>query len=258
MSEVLKAKDISFAYHQKEVIRHLSLEIRKGEIVFIIGPNGSGKTTLLKCLGRLLEPRGVVYVDSINIKELKPKEVAKLFGYVPQRSDLPPLTVIDAILMGRIPYIGWSPSKKDMEVVHKIIEKLNLSELGGKMLTELSGGELQKVIIARALAQEPRILLLDEPVNNLDLRHQLEFLDMITATAKTREVSVLMTTHDLNLSARFSDTIVMLKEGKVFSLGSPSQVITAENIREVYGVEVIIRKENDHLFIQPLRCINRG
>jgi len=249
MSEFLKAEKISFAYHQQEVIRHLSFDLPRGEIVFIIGPNGSGKTTLLKCLGRILEPKGAIYVESVNIKELKPREVAKLFGYVPQRSDLSPLTVIDAILLGRIPYMGWSPGKMDMEVVKKIVDKLNLRELGGKTLTELSGGELQKVIIARALAQEPKILLLDEPTNNLDLANQVEVMNLIR-DLRGEGITSLIATHDLNLSSLYANRVIMMKKGEIFASGD-LHILNEETIREVYEVNIKIYTIDNRKVILP-------
>ncbi len=249
MSEFLKAKEISFAYHEEEVIHHISLHIQRGKIVFIIGPNGSGKTTLLKCLGRILEPEGAIFVESVNIKELKPREVAKLFGYVPQMSDLPPLTVKDAILLGRIPYIRWSPDKTDIEVVRKIVDKLNLGHLVGKMLIELSGGELQKVIIARALAQEAKILLLDEPTNNLDLANQVEVMKLIS-DLKREGITSLITTHDLNFISTYADRIIMMKKGEIFSSGDIT-ILNEENIREVYGVNVKIYTIQNRKVIFP-------
>lgn len=249
MCELLKAEKIFFAYHQEEVIRHVSLDVQRGEIVFIIGPNGSGKTTLLKCLGRILEPRGAIYVESVNIKELKPREVAKLFGYVPQRSDLSPLTVRDAILLGRIPYMGWSPGKRDMDVVQKIVDKLNLRELGGKMLIELSGGELQKVIIARALAQEPKILLLDEPTNNLDLANQVEVMNLIS-DLRGDGITSLIATHDLNLSSLYANRVIMMKRGEIFASGD-LHILNEETIREVYEVNIKIYNINNRKVILP-------
>ncbi|MGQ9509614.1 MAG: ABC transporter ATP-binding protein [Thermodesulfobacteriota bacterium] len=255
MVELLKAEALSFAYHIEKIIEDLTLSVRKGEIVFIVGPNGSGKTTLLKCLGRILDPWGAIYVESVNIKDLTSKEVAKLFGYVPQRTDLSPLTVFDAILLGRIPYFEWSPDKRDIEVVQRVVDKLNLKHLIGKMLKELSGGELQKVILARALAQQPKILILDEPTNNLDLANQVEVMKIITDLRK-EGVSSLITTHDLNLPSIYGDKVIMMKKGKIFASGD-IDVLNKKNIREVYGVEVeIYTLKNRKVIFPESNCVD--
>jgi iron complex transport system ATP-binding protein len=183
------------------------------------------------------------------------RELAKHLGYVPQSMPARfPATVFETVLAGRRPYIAWRPSRDDLERTAKIIEEMNLADLAMRDMDQLSGGQAQKVLLSRALAQGTRYLLLDEPTSNLDLRHQLEMLEVIITPAKRKGIGVLMAMHDLNLSARFSDNIMMLHQGKVFCSGKPSEVMTTENINEVYRVEAAVRRENGYLQIQPLRC----
>ncbi|MEW6102234.1 MAG: ABC transporter ATP-binding protein [bacterium] len=236
----LRIKDVYFSYNSVEALRGVSLEVGDGEILALVGPNGSGKTTLLKCINRILKFKiGKILVKEKNIKQMKSQEIAKLVGYVPQDANSSFYsTVFDTVLLGRRPYITWSVSTKDKEVVAHLLNLMGLEGMATREFSQLSGGERQKVVIARALAQEPEILLLDEPTSNLDLRHQLEVLDLITNIVDKRGISAIMAIHDLNLAARYSHKVMMLKEGGVFSAGEVEAVFTEENIREVYGVEV--------------------
>jgi iron complex transport system ATP-binding protein len=184
------------------------------------------------------------------------RELAKYLGYVPQNLPVKfPMTVFEMVLTGRKPYLSWRPSEQDLRITANILHEMGIEDLAMRDVEQLSGGQAQKVLLARALAQEPKYLLLDEPTSNLDLRHQLEVLGMIITLVKSKGIGAMMAMHDLNLAARFSDTILMLKEGKVFSMGTPSEVITPKNIREVYGVEVVVRRDNGYPHIQALHCV---
>jgi iron complex transport system ATP-binding protein len=184
------------------------------------------------------------------------RELAKYLGYVPQNMLVKfPMTVFEMVLTGRKPYLTWRPSEQDLRITANILHEMGIEDLAMRDVEQLSGGQAQKVLLARALAQEPEYLLLDEPTSNLDLRHQLEVLNMITALVKRKGIGAMMAMHDLNLAARFSDTILMLKEGKIFSMGTPSEVITPKNIREVYGVEVVVRRDNGYPHIEALNCV---
>ncbi|RLA98809.1 MAG: iron ABC transporter ATP-binding protein [Deltaproteobacteria bacterium] len=246
---LLKVKDLGFSYRSVEVLRGVAFEIMEGGITFIVGPNGSGKTTLLKCLAGILRFRGSVLVQGMVLEHLSPKERAKLFGYLPQRVDLSPLAVFDAVMLGRKPHMEWRPGRHDREVVEKVIRSLNLEHIAEKPLTALSGGELQRVAIARALAQEPRILLLDEPTSNLDLANQIEIME-IMVKLKAEGIASVVTTHDLNLASFYSDRVIMLKGGEIFTAGG-KEVLNERNIEEVYGIKVEVHQFDGRKVVFP-------
>ncbi|MDK2781464.1 MAG: iron complex transport system ATP-binding protein [Archaeoglobi archaeon] len=240
---MIEVKNLSFSYNSKKVLNNIQLEIPKGEMVFLLGPNGSGKTTLLKCIAGILKPEGAVFVEKMDLTRLSRAEIARIFGYVPQRGDVSHLTVFDAILLGRKPYMSWEPRDEDYRVVEELIETFQLSDLATRKLTELSGGELQLVLIARAFAQNPKYILLDEPTNNLDIRNQVTVMKLLRKAVKEKKISAIITTHELNLAANFADKIVMLKNGRIFAAGGVD-VLSRENIREVYGIGAeIVRLE---------------
>jgi iron complex transport system ATP-binding protein len=177
---------------------------------------------------------------------------ARRVAYVPQNSPAKfPISVFDAVLMGRRPYIAWRPSENDLKAVADILKSMDLEEFALRDFDRLSGGQQQKVLLARAVAQDSDYLLLDEPTSNLDLKHQMEVLEMISAMVGTKRVGAMLAMHDLNLASRFSDRMVMLKSGQIFSSGTPRQVMTIENIRSVYGVEAVISQTNGHPYILP-------
>jgi iron complex transport system ATP-binding protein len=235
----LEMRDVSFSYKNKPVLKDISLRVDEGELLGIVGPNGSGKTTLLKCINMILKPEGQVFLSDIDVKKMRQNEIAKVFGYVPQAiyHHSFPATVFDVVLLGRRPYLGWSVSSKDIKIVSEILSMLKLDELAMRNFNELSGGERQKVLIARALAQEPKILLLDEPTSNLDLKHQLEIMELVKRLAIERRLIVILVSHDLNLAARYCDRLVLLNSGRMYAVGKPHKVLTCENIRKIYGIE---------------------
>ncbi len=243
----LVINDISFNYKSIAALKNVCFELEKGEILSLVGPNGSGKSTLLKCIDGILKPYvGAVFVDGKKTFSMDSKELAKIMGYVPQNvsgaTKVFPFTVFDVVLAGRKPYIGWSITEKDIDTVVSILKFMGIEDLATRYFNELSGGEQQKVIIARALAQLPKILLMDEPTSNLDIKHQLEILYLIHYLCKRMGLSVIMAMHDLNLASRFSDKIIMLKNGGIFAAGPPEEVISMENIMDVYGVKAYVSK----------------
>lgn len=243
----LVVNGVSFSYKSVHALKDVRFELARGEVLSLIGPNGSGKSTLLKCIDGIVKPHcGAVYIDGRKTDSMNAKEISRVMGYVPQNpsgsSSSFPFTVFDIVLAGRKPYISWSISEKDVEIVAEILKLLEIEELATRHFNELSGGEQQKVIIARALAQQPQILLLDEPTSNLDIRHQLEVLDLIRNLSKSMKLSVVMAMHDLNLASRYSDKILMMKKGCIFAAGSPETVITEDNIMSVYGVRAHVYK----------------
>ncbi len=239
MALKLVINDLSFNYAGHTVLKDVEFQVDAGEVLSIVGPNGSGKSTLLKCINRILKTKqNTVLIDGKDTSKINYKELSKLIGYVPQSSSSTfSFTVFDVVLMGRRPYINWNLSERDSEIVAEVLEYLGIGELAMRPFNELSGGEQQKVVIARALAQQPKTLLLDEPTSSLDIRHQLEILCMVRSLTQNEEHSVVVTMHDLNLASRFSDRMLMLKKGEIYACGTPKEVLTEDNIRAVYGIE---------------------
>lgn len=247
----IKIENLDFAYNGSLVLNKINNEIEKGEFTALVGPNGSGKSTLLRCLDKILLPKkGNIFLNGKNIKNIDRKMLAKSIAYVPQSEDeVFQSNVFDTVLMGRKPHISWMPTKNDLEITAKVIEKLDLSEISMKYLNQLSGGQRQRVYIARALAQQPKILLLDEPTANLDLRHQLEVLDVLKKLTK-RGISVVVAIHDLNLALQYCEKIVMLKDGKIFAKGG-KEIITSKIVENLYGIKVKVLNDDERLFIIP-------
>ncbi|AEH60833.1 ABC transporter related protein [Methanosalsum zhilinae DSM 4017] len=247
----IDVEGLEFSYNGVLTLKNMNLTVKKGEFLSIIGPNGSGKTTFLKCINRILNPeKGSIMINEFDLDKLHRKDIAKQVGYIPQaEKGAFPTTVFDTVLMGRKPHINWVPTSRDLNIVVDVMEMLDLSQISMKNINELSGGQRQKVIIARALAQQPEILLLDEPTSSLDLKHQLEVLDITRAQADN-DVTVIMSVHDLNLAARYSDKIIMMKDGEIFHGGGP-EILTPENIEPVYGVSVDVYRTGDQIWILP-------
>jgi iron complex transport system ATP-binding protein len=235
----LTINKLSFNYNGFSVLKEVELTLDMGQVLSIVGPNGSGKSTLLKCINRILKTQqNTVLIDGKDTNTFDIKELSKIMGYVPQSSTSTfPFTVFDVVLMGRKPYIHWNLSERDNEIVAEILDFLDIGELAMRHYNELSGGEQQKVVIARALAQQPQILLLDEPTSSLDIKHQLDILGILRSLTQSKERSVIVTMHDLNLASRFSDKMVMLKQGCIFASGTPESVLTEANVTTVYGVD---------------------
>ncbi|HOB10191.1 MULTISPECIES: ABC transporter ATP-binding protein [Acetomicrobium] len=230
----------------------VSLEVTSGSILAVIGMNGSGKSTLLKCLNGLLKPRsGIVMLDGKNLNKMKREEIAKHVGYVPQRYHEGDLTVFDAVLLGRKPHIYWSPSDYDFDVVNYALQAMEIERYALRPVRELSGGEIQRVMLARAIAQEPKVLLLDEPTSSLDLYHQIEVMNLLYMMAKDMGMAIIFSMHDINLALQFADRFLLLKEGKVYAYGG-LEIITPQNIEDVFKVEVSLTQIGDHILVTPL------
>nr|AGF93374.1 iron(III) ABC transporter, ATP-binding protein [uncultured organism] len=247
----LEIKNLDFSYNGKQVLKNINFELKQGEILSLIGPNGSGKTTLLKCVNKILKPKsGKIKLNDKNIDEFSLSEIAKKIGYVPQTENNNFSTrVFDTILMGRKPYIKWKPAAEDLNIVENVIQKLNLEELALRDINELSGGQKQKVLIGRVLAQEPQIILLDEPTSDLDLKHQLEILNLIKDLSR-QHISIIIAIHDLSLAQRYSDKFILLNEGKVHAAGG-EEVLSQNNLEPVYGVEISIKDHSNRKLIIP-------
>ena len=249
---ILEVDGVEFQYKSKEVLKEIKFELKRNEILSILGPNGVGKTTLLKCMNAILKPkRGTVLIEDEDVLKLEQIEIARRLGYVPQRCEPARLTAFDAILLGRMPHIKWNITTEDVMIVEDTIKKLNLDEMALRYIDELSGGELQKVGIARAIAQNPKLLLLDEPTSSLDLKNQLDILDTVRDVVRKENVSAIMTMHDLNLAFRYSDKFLFLKNGTIFAAGRMED-ITSDIIKEVYGVPVTIQNYQNVSVVIPV------
>jgi iron complex transport system ATP-binding protein len=248
---ILSVQDLSFRYNSHPVLQDVRCEARPDEIVAILGPNGAGKTTLLRCMNAMLRPKtGTVMLGQQDILSSSRREIARSIAHVPQHIEPPRVTAFDAILLGRRPWIGMNVHKNDILKVQAIIELLHLSGLALRHVDAMSGGELQKVAIARALVQEPRVLLLDEPTSSLDLKNQHEIMQFIRSVVHTHHLTALMTMHDLNLALHYADRFVLLKEGMVFAAGG-EEMITAKLIAEVYGIPVTIQRWGGRSVVVP-------
>ena len=247
----VEISDLKFSYNSVPVLKNLNFGIDNGEVLAIVGPNASGKTTLLKCMNRILKPnRGTVLIDNVKLEDLDNKDIAKRMGHVPQSDNKSfPTTVFDTVLMGRKPHGSWKPGEGDLEATSEIICKLDLQDIAMRDIGEISGGQRQKVLIARALAQDPDVLLLDEPTSSLDLKHQLEVLNIVREQVGDG-ISTAMALHDLNLAIKYCDKIVMLKDGKIFAAGG-KEVITSKNIERVYDVNVSIEERSGQMLVIP-------
>lgn len=249
---ILSVQGISFQYPHHPVLDGVSFAIEKGQMLAVLGPNGTGKTTLLKCINRILKPQaGTVWIGEQAVTRLGRNELAQRVGYVEQQRTGARMTVFNAVLLGRKPYIQWDLSPNDTAVAAQALETLGLGDYALRTLDELSGGELQKVVIARALAQEPEIFLMDEPTSSLDLKNQLEVLRLIRQITCERGVATVVAIHDLNLALRFADRFLLLKDQRVFAAGG-AEVMTPENIEAVYAVPVAIAAHNGNRVVVPL------
>ena len=240
-----KLEDVWFSYGKRVVLKGITFEVDKG-LTTIIGPNGAGKSTLLKCIIGFLKPfRGRISLDGEDLMALPRAKVSKLVGYVPQRSYPSSLTVFDAVLMGRMPYMGWSVRDEDLKVVEEVLELFNLKDLAYRRVDSLSGGEFQKVALARAVAQRPKVLLLDEPTSNLDIKSQKDVMDVVTGLSG---ISVLLVTHDISLALRYAKSVVVMKDGEVMWMG-PKEDLNGSLLTKAYGVSVDIERVRGRLFV---------
>lgn len=289
----LEVEKLSFAYGGQSVLEEVSFTARGGTCLAILGPNGAGKSTLLRCIDRLLVPTsGSIRMDGREVADMKPGELARRVAFVPQEPVFADATVFDAVLLGRRPCFRWEAGADDLLAVEKTLTKLGLAPLALRSVDQLSGGERQRVAIARALVNQPQVLLLDEPTSNLDMKHQMDAIDLLRTVTRDGGVCVrdggvcvrdsgvcvrdsgacvrdggdcvrdsgtcvIVTMHDLNLAVRFADSFLLMKDRRVYAVGGP-EILTPAALRAVYGVEATVTQVEGQTVVVPRQGTDRG
>jgi iron complex transport system ATP-binding protein len=246
----LRFDHATIGYESRVVLKEVSLAVSPGEILGVVGPNGVGKSTLVKAASGVLTPiEGRVLIDGKSLSDMSSAQRARSLAVVPQAASLPEaFSALDVVLMGRTPFLGWlgREGRTDYEIAFEAMQRTGTSQLATRPVGELSGGEQQRVLIARALAQTPRVLLLDEPTAHLDLKHQDEVLHLVRSLVTEGDLAVLLTLHDLNLVARFTDRVALLSNGRVLKAGLPNEVLTSEQLAAVYGISIHVTDHPIH------------
>jgi iron complex transport system ATP-binding protein len=252
----IAVRDLAVDLDRTPVLHGVSCAVRSGGWLALIGPNGAGKTTLLRAVAGLVPHRGEVRLDGAGTRSLSGRDRARLIAYVPQEPVLPPdMTVADYVLLGRTPYLGYlgGPGRSDRAAATRAAERLGVDRFAGRRLASLSGGERKRVVLARALAQEPRVLLLDEPTASLDIGHQQQVLDLVDELRTTAGLTVLSTLHDLTTAGQYAGHLVLLHEGRIEAAGTAAEVLTEERIGRVYAAHVCVNTGADGTVVTPLR-----
>ena len=260
MSNTISCRGVTFSYNGRDVLRDVDLAVGPGEWVAVIGPNGAGKSTLLRVLAGALSGPGDVELGGRPVAGLSRRDLARRVAVVPQHPVIPAgMSVLDYALLGRTPYLAFwaSEGPDDVRRVRGLLSRLDIAEFGGRPLGRLSGGELQRAVLARALAQDAGVLLLDEPTTALDIGHQQQVLELVDSLRRERGLAVVSAIHDLTLAAQFADRLVLLDDGEVVASGSAEEVLTAEVIALRYGAPVtILRDEAGGLVVAPRRLVD--
>jgi iron complex transport system ATP-binding protein len=255
---VIELDDVAVRYGADVAVRGVTEHVGAGEWVGLIGPNGAGKTSLLRAVARLVPHDGAVRIDGASSVALSPKRLARLVAYVPQQPELPPdMTVGSYVLLGRTPHIGYFgfETAADREVCAELLESLGLAPMAARHLATLSGGELQRLVLARALAQEAPVLLLDEPTSALDLGRRVDALELIDTLRRDRKLTVMSAMHDLTLAGQFADRLVLLAGGRTVAAGTPDEVLTEATLAHHFGTDVqVLRSEDGELVVVPRRA----
>lgn len=237
---MIEVRRISYDYGEHKVLNDVSFDVKAGECVGVLGNNGAGKSTLVTCLSKIRTPKtGEVRIDGRNVSAMRRRDAARCIAYVAQSGESSRMTVFDAVLLGRKPYIEWAVSQADIEMCDAILNRVGMAELKLRYIDELSGGELQKAMLARALVQQPKLLLLDEPTSSLDPKNQHEMLALVRQVVQERNIGALIVIHDLSLALRYCNRFLFLKDGGVYAYGDAS-VVTEQTIDAVYGVASLV------------------
>ncbi len=260
--KTLEMQNLTCAYDGRSVLENLCLAARPGEVLALIGPNGVGKSTLMRAMARLLRPsRGRVLLAGRDLWRTAPRDVARQLALAPQASGTQwPVTVEQAVALGRAPHRGWllPLTAQDRIATDRALEQTGLSSLRDRRVTELSGGEQQRVVLARVLAQEPQVLLLDEPTSHLDLKYQSGILGLVHRLAHQEGLTVVISLHDLNLAALYADRLALLGERQLLAVGPPAEVLTPERLTKVYGVPVIVTSHPLYGIPLVMPAVNRN
>ena len=261
MTVRITAENLGVSYGSVPVWRGINLDMGDPGLISILGPNGAGKSTFMYTINKILEPtEGRILVNGTDVMDLTFKDLAKLIAYVPQASgETFAMTVMDTVLMGRYPHSGYTVTEEDLEIAADCLEKMHMAEFAMRNFNELSAGQRQRVMLARGLVQKPQAILLDEPTSNLDIKHQLGISRLLRNLSSEEGLLVIVISHDLNIAAKYSDNIILLSEGTIYAVGTPEEVLTVENIRDVYGVEcrVIPDKGVPHIILDDDSEVSR-
>jgi len=256
--KALQLEKVSFAYLDATVLRNINLSVEKGEMIGLLGPNGSGKSTLLKLIAGVLRPnQGEIYLDGLNLKQLKRKTIAQRVAVMPQQFSMPfAFTVKEVVALGRTPFLKmFSNGREDEEIIDYAMQLSRVKPLEQRFFNELSGGERQRAMLAMALAQQPDLLLLDEPTVHLDINHQIELLELVRSLNKEQGLTIIAAMHDLNLASLYFERLILLREGSIFTEGRPVQVLTSEIIQQVFSATVQVEPHplthTPHIVVLP-------
>ena len=250
-------KNLSFGYRKTPILKGVNIEVAPGRLCVLLGANGAGKSTLIKCVNGILKPeKGEIYLDNTDLLRLPQKEKSRRIGYVPQSTEVEDsgLNVFEMVLSGRVPHMKGKMKDADYEIVRSVLEKMSVSDYSTKLLNQLSGGERQRVFIARALAQEPVVMLLDEPTSNLDLRYQLETMEIVRGLCQDKGMTIMAVIHDVNTAVTFADQVVLMKDGNIHATGHPDEILNTESLERIFDVRVEFAAYQDKQYVIPKRC----
>jgi iron complex transport system ATP-binding protein len=255
----IKVTDLGFRYGATPILKAIHMTAREGEITAIIGPNAAGKSTLLKCLAGILKPTGKITLNDISLKNPRDDKISRSIGYLPQESiHHPVLTVFEVVLLGRIHSLSWQVDDETLDLVVTVMEEIGIGHLASKNFDDLSGGEKQLVLIAQLLIQSPKVVLMDEPIGHLDLQHQIETLDLLREATRNRKIITLIVLHDLSTAARYADNLIVMKSGTIHAAGTPSQILTAKLIGEIYRINARILDDGGTIHVLPICSLANG
>lgn len=248
---MLSVNQLSFGYGKKQVLQDISFNLQAGELTAVLGMNGAGKSTLLKIISGLLKPSaGELLLEDKSLHKFSKKQLACKIGYLPQNVLSMDCTVFEAVLIGRKPYFSSHPAKEDLLETARILQLTGLADFADRQMLHLSGGELQRVAIARTLAQKPSLLLMDEPINHLDIRSQLDIMALVRQLAARFNITVLIVMHDLNIALRFCDNFILMDEGRLYASGG-REVITTDAIADIYRLQAVLHNQNGLPLVIP-------